>query len=494
MLSLAIPGVIMVIAEFLAFEVLTILAARFGTESLAAQSIASNVASLAFQLPFAIAVVLSTNIGNYVGSKNVLAAKLMAPRRRFDKKNATAFNIVHRAHDDAKFYDEEASEHVLVPATSSKTTPSDSKKKIYTPNELKEKLGEIRENEGLAAQYGIFYDDSKYDYMQHLKPMGETQDGVFVGVNEENKGKTKIEDLFQGQLPSEQTRKVGHDLNESIPKELQGFNPNLDPRLREVLEALDDEAYVEEEGANEEGDIFDDLLKSGEVEDEDEFYYGSDAGYDEDYDEWDLDNYQEEYNEKYELGEPVEYDHEEFTDEVPEIHQNWQGVMKFKQENKNKENEWDSDDDFEEEEEEQDAVGELPTINSKPKKSNTKLRKKKGAMTDTSSFSMSSSALFRTEGLTLLDDRYEQLNKQFANDLEQEEIHSPFNLEEERNDFESMLDDFLDNYELESGGRKLAKKDEEKKKIQTSADSVSRGKVAKARMKELSSSLNNMKI
>ena len=46
------------------------------------------------------------------------------------------------------------------------------------------------------------------------------------------------------------------------------------------------------------------------------------------------------------------------------------------------------------------------------------MRKKKGAMTDTSSFSMSSSALFRTEGLTLLDDRYEQLNKKFEDDEE----------------------------------------------------------------------------
>ncbi|EGW33667.1 uncharacterized protein SPAPADRAFT_53981 [Spathaspora passalidarum NRRL Y-27907] len=423
----------------------------------------------------------------------------MAPRRKFDKKNATTFNIVHRAHDDAKFYDEEASEHVLVPAASKQ--PQQTKKKIYTPNELKEKLAsdEIRENEGMAAQYGIFYDDSKYDYMQHLKPMGQ-QDSVFIGVDEKPKKETKIEDLFKDQLPSEQTRKIGHDLNESIPKELQGFNPNLDPRLREVLEALEDEAYIEGEEEEGEGDIFNDLLQSGEVEDEQEFYYGSDAeAYDEDYDEWDLDNYEEEYNKKYEQGEPKEYNHDEITDEVPEIHQNWQGVMQFKKENKNKVNDWDSDDDFEdedeqdEEEEEYDALGDLPKIDNK-KKSKTKLRKKKGAMTDTSSFSMSSSALFRTEGLTLLDDRYEQLNKKFEEDPQEEEEYSPFNMEEERGDFESMLDDFLDNYELESGGRKLAKKDEEKKKLQNAADSVSRGKVAKARMKGLSSSFDNMKI
>ncbi|KAK6461337.1 mate-domain-containing protein [Scheffersomyces coipomensis] len=77
MLRLAIPGVIMVEAEYLAFEVLTILAASFGTAAIAAQSIASNIGSLSFQLPFAVAVVLSTRIGNFVGMQNAPAARLV---------------------------------------------------------------------------------------------------------------------------------------------------------------------------------------------------------------------------------------------------------------------------------------------------------------------------------------------------------------------------------------------------------------------------------
>ena len=148
----------------------------------------------------------------------------MAPRRRFDKKNATTFNIVHRAHDDSRFYDDEASEHVLVrtnaPSKSGTTT-----KKIYTTTELEQKLNkdQVRDNEGMAAQYGIFYDDSKYDYMQHLKPIGTSQDGVFISAKTNDKPKeTKIEDLFKDQLPSESKRKIGADLNESVPKELKG--------------------------------------------------------------------------------------------------------------------------------------------------------------------------------------------------------------------------------------------------------------------------------
>lgn len=77
MLKLALPGVIMVEAEYLAFEVLTILAASFGTTSLAAQSIASNIGSLAFQLPFAVAVAVSTRIGHYVGMKDIQAASMV---------------------------------------------------------------------------------------------------------------------------------------------------------------------------------------------------------------------------------------------------------------------------------------------------------------------------------------------------------------------------------------------------------------------------------
>lgn len=75
MLKLALPGVVMVEAEYLAFEVLTILAASFGTNALAAQAIASNIGSLAFQLPFAVAVAVSTRIGHYVGMKDITAAQ-----------------------------------------------------------------------------------------------------------------------------------------------------------------------------------------------------------------------------------------------------------------------------------------------------------------------------------------------------------------------------------------------------------------------------------
>lgn len=409
-------------------------------------------------------------------------------RRKFDKKSAQTFNVVHRSHEDSLYFDNDASRHVLVPANQREAkVESVPEPKIFTAAELQEKFtpGEIksmRENEGLAAQYGIFFDDSKYDYMQHLKPIGTAADAVFIEPSAdkaEKPAKKNIGDLLKDNLPSEKTRKVTHDVLENIPRELQGFNPDMDPRLREVLEALEDEAYVE---ADDDGDMFADLLEGGEVEDEDDFYYGS-----EDYDEWDLDNYDEEYGKYDSDAEAVEledaYNEGEAPEEVEAGVQNttWEkDFFKYKSATKNNVNEWDSDDDFDEEEE-ADQLPDLPAIGGKKKKN--RVRKKMGAMTDTTSFSMTSSALFRSEGLTLLDDRYEQLMKKFEKD-DEPEAPAEFNMKEERLDFEGLLDDFLDNYEFERGGRRLMKKDDRLKSYQQAADSVSKGKMAARRKKE----------
>ncbi|CAK9437652.1 uncharacterized protein LODBEIA_P20300 [Lodderomyces beijingensis] len=75
-LKLAIPGVIMVVSEYLAFEIMVIFAASFGTEALAAQSIAANLASLVYQPPFAYAVALSTRVGHHIGTKKIKGAKI----------------------------------------------------------------------------------------------------------------------------------------------------------------------------------------------------------------------------------------------------------------------------------------------------------------------------------------------------------------------------------------------------------------------------------
>ncbi|KAM9894032.1 hypothetical protein OXX79_008963, partial [Metschnikowia pulcherrima] len=60
--NLSVPGVLMVEAEWLAFEIITFTASTFGTDVLAAQSIVSTTCVLLYQVPFAISIAASTRI------------------------------------------------------------------------------------------------------------------------------------------------------------------------------------------------------------------------------------------------------------------------------------------------------------------------------------------------------------------------------------------------------------------------------------------------
>lgn len=76
MISLSIPGVLMVEAERLAFEIITFQAAKLGTTTLAAQSIVSTTLVVLYQIPFGMSVVCSTRIAWYIGAASGYAAKL----------------------------------------------------------------------------------------------------------------------------------------------------------------------------------------------------------------------------------------------------------------------------------------------------------------------------------------------------------------------------------------------------------------------------------
>ncbi|PHH81340.1 hypothetical protein CDD82_1001 [Ophiocordyceps australis] len=78
MIRLALPGMIMVEAEWLAFEIMTLLASRFGTETLAAQSVLSTLASISYQIPFSMSIAASTRVANLMGAGLVDAAKVTA--------------------------------------------------------------------------------------------------------------------------------------------------------------------------------------------------------------------------------------------------------------------------------------------------------------------------------------------------------------------------------------------------------------------------------
>ena len=146
----------------------------------------------------------------------------------------------------------------------------------------------MRENEGEAAEHGIYYDDTSYDYMQHLRDIGAGDgeahflDAVPVKVKAKGKAKMmKLEDALRdstlGYDEAYQksnfsgigddsstffgsTRPRTYQDQQDIPDEIAGFQPDMDPRLREVLEALDNEAYVDEK---DEEDVFGALTQGG---------------------------------------------------------------------------------------------------------------------------------------------------------------------------------------------------------------------------------------
>lgn len=76
LVGLAIPGLVMLEAEFLAFEILTLMASYLGTLELAAQSIATCMALLTYQVPFAVGIALLTRIANYLGAGLADCARL----------------------------------------------------------------------------------------------------------------------------------------------------------------------------------------------------------------------------------------------------------------------------------------------------------------------------------------------------------------------------------------------------------------------------------
>jgi hypothetical protein len=78
MIKLALPGLLMVEAEFLAFEILTLASSYFGTTHLAAQSILSTLTALTFQIPFPISIAASTRVANLIGATLTDAAKTSA--------------------------------------------------------------------------------------------------------------------------------------------------------------------------------------------------------------------------------------------------------------------------------------------------------------------------------------------------------------------------------------------------------------------------------
>ncbi|KAI4191090.1 MAG: hypothetical protein LQ346_004801 [Caloplaca aetnensis] len=78
MVKLALPGMMMIEAEVIAFEILTLASSYFGTSYLAAQSVLATISSMTFQIPFPISIAASTRVANLIGASLADAAKKSA--------------------------------------------------------------------------------------------------------------------------------------------------------------------------------------------------------------------------------------------------------------------------------------------------------------------------------------------------------------------------------------------------------------------------------
>jgi protein LTV1 len=299
---------------------------------------------------------------------------------------------------------------------------------------------DMRDNEGEAAEYGIYFDDTKYDYMQHLRDIGEGGGEVqFVEAapaKGQGKGKAKamkLEDALrelsvddaQSVAGSEMlstfstsTRPRTYQNQQDVPDEIAGFQPDMDPRLREVLEALEDDAYVDEK---DEEDIFSALARdgrNGEL-DLDEF----EAAYDEDDEGWESDVTEKASEQPSQLKLPTSLPALGGADHASELPApdaeaavaadgDWlRDFAKYKRDNARKPP-LKAAESIIAASAIQDKAPSLYTLNGTP----LRQKKRKGALTNPSAYSMTSSSLARTAGQQLLDARFDQVEKMYSLD------------------------------------------------------------------------------
>ena len=339
-------------------------------------------------------------------------------------------------------------------------------KKAKTRHDLEKEieraeLDKLRQNEGEAAEYGIYYDDSQYDYMQHLRDVGLGANGVFLeakqdGAEGKRKGEVKLEDALRqatiGERPGEHHRErlldasilpsvnLVHNTYQSqqdVPDTIAGFQPDMDPRLREVLEALEDEAYVDDED-----DIFGQLAKDREELSLEEFEESrAEIGGWEDEDEgWESDH----------TVKPKQEDKPNTHNNESEIttgaDQEWMvEYEKFKQISKGSKKPKAAA-----------AFDIQSSLLSSGSFGGGRRKKRKGALTSSSGYSMTSSSLARTEVQTILDSRFSKIEEVYAGADEDEDDEvsvassaiSAISQDSTRSDLDGIMDDFLGSYSM----------------------------------------------
>ncbi|KAK4046019.1 Protein ltv1 [Microbotryomycetes sp. JL201] len=365
------------------------------------------------------------------------------------------FKLVHRSQRDPLINDPDASDRVLAEVVSASQQRKQSKD--TQPGSAQQRLDQFAANEqeyGDAAAYGIYFDDTEYDYMQHLRTVGSATDAYLVEAQPHQR-KSGSKDMQQVQLREANAQDAKFEMPEDVlpshpydessyvdvttgKSAATGLRPDLDPRIREVLEALDDEAYAveahDEDALDDEDNFFRDVVEGGEVDVED----------------W--------YDEDEHDGRVATTD-DNFVDDASEPIE--ARIARFKASAVSRAQYIDSDDEnFKSEQ--GDTLADMKSSAARRVHRPAALNSVAG-----SQFSMSSSAMFRNEGLRTLDDRFDQIEKLYdeesddswgdeelcdGEDADGERI--PRLVSTNRQDLNEIFDEFLSRYEVLGGKMK----------------------------------------
>ncbi|KAG6911350.1 hypothetical protein DXG01_001021 [Tephrocybe rancida] len=360
------------------------------------------------------------------------------PKSIFRQPGAKHFQLVHRSQRDPLIHDPDASQHVLKPIERENAKKGKSRADLESILSSSETSNDKLANVGEASLYGVYYDDTEYNYMQHLRAVGIQEEGVesvlieAPSTSKSSKAAAKksigieIRDLPQGVLASKSELPRTYESQQAVPESIAGFQPDMDPHLRQVLEALEDDAFVNDDL---EDDFFGELVADGERQSDEEVEF-----------DFEEDSYEAPSGSKAE------------GDEEPGWEERFAQFKKAQ-----KKNQAQSDDGYDGSEG-GDTVGTLPAISVIGGK-----KRRKGT-SDASGYSMSSSSMYRNEALQTLDERFDQIIiKQYADDDDDtpssDEENDPDEAPElitSRDDFESMMNEFLNDYEIL--GRKMKQK------------------------------------
>ena len=302
----------------------------------------------------------------------------------------------------------------------------------------------IRDNEGEAAEHGIYYDDTEYDYMQHIRDLsfgnGDSE-SFFVESKlgkKAKKGKEKISleealreaSLQEGRtegrlskteslldedmLPSRDLKKTSYQDHQDIPDDLAGFQPDMDPRLREVLEALDDEAYVDDEE-----DFFTEITQGGEEVNQKTLDDAElpESAEDDDDDDWESDNTEKpskEFPDDDAITTSSSATDLPMSDSLPPDYDGGDWMKEFSKFKNSQETAPVAKVKSPKHQIPADVQSSLQT--GATSLASNRRKKRKGAMTNSTGYSMTSSSLARTEGLELLDARFDKIEEEYAAD------------------------------------------------------------------------------